>query len=79
MSRHHGWYAAQVSHGTTYAVLTLSLLIRPVWPSTYEELVSLSQKRKPLLLKMKSFLHSSFSSSCHRNYCCYFEWKIVRN
>ena len=45
MSRHHAWYAAQVPHGTTYVVLTLSLLIRPVWPSTYEELVSLSQKK----------------------------------
>ena len=45
-SRHHGWYAAQVPHGTTYVVLTLSFLIRPVWPSTYEELVSLSQKKK---------------------------------
>ena len=45
-SRHHGWYAAQVPHGTTYVVLTLSLLIRPVWPSTYDELVSLSQKKK---------------------------------
>ena len=44
-SRHHGWYAAQVPHGTTYVVLTLSLLIRPVWPSTYEELVSLSKKK----------------------------------
>ena len=44
-SHHHGWYAAQVPHGTTYVVLTLSLLIRPVWPSTYEELVSLSNKR----------------------------------
>ena len=44
-SRHHGWYAAQVSHGTTYVVLTLSLLIRPVWPSTYDELVSLSKKK----------------------------------
>ena len=43
--RHHGWYAAQVSHGTTYVVLTLSLLIRPVWPSTYDELVSLSKKK----------------------------------
>ena len=45
MSRHHLWYAAQVSHGTTYVVLTLSLLIRPVWPSTYKELVSLSKKK----------------------------------
>ena len=45
-SHHHGWYAAQVSHGTTYVVLTLSLLIRPVWPSNYQELVSLSQKKK---------------------------------
>ena len=45
-SRHHGWYAAQVSHGTTYVVLTLSLLIRPVWPSTYDELVSLSKKKR---------------------------------
>ena len=44
-SRHHGWYAAQVSHRTTYVVLTLSLLIRPVWPSTYDELVSLSKKK----------------------------------
>ena len=43
--RHHAWYAAQVSHGTTYVVLTLSLLLRPVWPSTYEELVSLSKKK----------------------------------
>ena len=48
-SRHHGWYAAQVPHGTTYVVLTLSLLIRPVWPSTYEELVSPSQKKKDAL------------------------------
>ena len=46
-SRHHGCYAAQVPHRTTYVVLTLSLLIRPVWPSTYEELVSLSQKKNP--------------------------------
>ena len=38
--------ATAVSHGTTYVVLTLSLLIRPVWPSTYDELVSLSQKKK---------------------------------
>ena len=45
-SRHHGWYAAQVSHGTTYVVLTLSLLIRPVWPSTCVELVSLSKKKQ---------------------------------
>ena len=45
-SRHHGWYAAQVPHGTTYVVLTLSLLIRPVWPSTYDELVSLSKTKK---------------------------------
>ena len=30
----------------TYVVLTLSLLIRPVWPSTYDELVSLSQKKE---------------------------------
>ena len=29
-----------------YVVLTLSLLIRPVWPSTYEELVSLSKTKK---------------------------------
>ena len=46
-SRHQWWYAAtQESHGTTYVVLTLSLLIRPVWPSTYDELVSLIQKKK---------------------------------
>ena len=44
-SRHHAWYAAQVPHGTAYVVHTLSLMIRPVWPSTYEELVSLSQKK----------------------------------
>jgi hypothetical protein len=44
-SRHHRWYAAQVPHGTTYVVLTLSLLIRPVWPRTYDELVSLSKKK----------------------------------
>ena len=31
---------------TTNPLLTLSLLIRPVWPSTYDELVSLSQKKK---------------------------------
>ena len=43
---HHWWYATQESHGATYVVLTLSLLIRPVWPSTYEELVSLSQKKR---------------------------------
>ena len=35
-----------VPHGTAYVVLTLSLLIRPVWPSTYEELVSLIKKKK---------------------------------
>ena len=44
-SHHHWWYATQESHGATYVVLTLSLLIRPVWPSTYDELVSLSKKK----------------------------------
>ena len=43
-SHHHGWYATQVSHGTAYVVLTLSLLIRFVWPSTHNALVSLRQK-----------------------------------
>ena len=43
-SLHHGWYATQAPHGTTYVVLKLSLLFRPDWPSTYEELVSLSKK-----------------------------------
>ena len=38
------WYAIQASHGTAYVVLTLSLLIWPVWPSTYDELVSPRQK-----------------------------------
>ena len=47
-SHHHWWYATQESHGATYVVLTLSLLIRPVWPSTYDELVSLRQKKKKL-------------------------------
>ena len=45
-SRHQWWYATQESHGTTYVVLTLSLLVRPVWPSTYDVLVSLSRKKK---------------------------------
>ena len=55
-SRHHGWYAAQVSHGTTYVVLTLSLLIRPVWPSTYDELVSLRKKNThPVRANVVSF------------------------
>ena len=44
-SHRHWWYAIQASHGTTYVVLTLSLLIRPVWPSTYDELVSLRLKK----------------------------------
>ena len=50
MSRHHGWYGAQASHRTRYVVLTLSLLIRPVWPSTYDELVSLRKKNTRVLL-----------------------------
>ena len=45
-SHHHRWHAIQESHGTTYVVLTLSLLIRPVWPSTCGEPVSQSQKKK---------------------------------
>ena len=44
-SHHHWWYATQESHGATYVVLTLSLLIRLVWPSTYDELV-VSDKKK---------------------------------
>ena len=44
-SHHHWWYATQESHGATYVVLTLSLLIRPVWPSTYDEIVSVRQKK----------------------------------
>ena len=44
-SHHLWWYATQESHGATYVVLTLSLLIWPVWPSTYDELVSLRQKK----------------------------------
>ena len=55
-SRHHGWYAAQVSHGATYVVLTLSLLIRPVWPSTYEEFVSLSKKKKIMASRKKGLV-----------------------
>ena len=50
-SHHHWWYATQESHGATYVVLTLSLLIRPVWPSTYDELVSLSQKKIRYLIQ----------------------------
>ena len=56
-SRHHGWYAAQVPHGTTYVVLTLSSLIRPVWPSAYEEIVSLSQKKIHNVIYLKKKLH----------------------
>ena len=55
-SRHHGWSAAQVPHGTTYVVLTLSLLIRPVWLSTYKELVSLSQKKKRSMPQHSKFV-----------------------
>ena len=55
-SHHHWWYATQVLHGTTYVVLTLSLLIRSIWPSTYDELVSQSQKKKTLSVVILLFV-----------------------
>ena len=83
-SRHQWWYATQESHRTTYVVLTLSLLIRPVWPSTYDELVSLSQK------KMSGWCDVSCADECtsghtpppppsaHARPCLSTEWALTR-
>ena len=70
-SRHHGWYAAQVPHGTTYVALTLSLLIRPVWSSYYEELVSLSKKKIVLRLpRLGGGVAHGYVPGILLAYCC---------